>query len=254
MSGWIVKRGERETPIPDEATLRRWANEGRFNSSDLIFHPKLQRWLYANEVLEIKEVVEKRHSSTPTVAKEQPSQTTPQNTGPTTHFVISQDGQQFQCPNVATLQHWADEGRVKPESYVFHPLLQRWIVAREVSELQPTYARTDNIAKLARNYRQLVLLVGGQLVIYVAFQFANSALRSPLLTLLFLVLILISVVALAVYAYRTAEALGSRFAPLWAVAMLVPCVNVITLFILSSKATAMCKARGIPVGFLGPQI
>jgi hypothetical protein len=36
--------------------------------------------------------------------------------------------------------------------------------------------------------------------------------------------------------------------------MLVPLLNVVTLLILSAKATRACRAHGVPVGFLGPKI
>jgi hypothetical protein len=61
-------------------------------------------------------------------------------------------------------------------------------------------------------------------------------------------------IAVAIYAYRTALALGSRAAWVWAIALLVPCVNLITLLILSAKATRVCRRHGIPVGFFGPRI
>lgn len=66
--------------------------------------------------------------------------------------------------------------------------------------------------------------------------------------------LLVTIVALALYAYRTAEALGSSSALLWAVAMLIPCINVLTLLMLSSNATDVCRANGTPVGILGPRV
>jgi len=61
-----------------------------------------------------------------------------------------------------------------------------------------------------------------------------------------------TLVAMAFYGYGTAKALGSKVAWLWALAMLIPCANVISLLAISSKATNACKAHGIPVGLLGP--
>ena len=54
MDGWLLKRGTVERAIPDEITLVKWAAEKRFKASDLIYHPTLQRWLYAREVEEIR--------------------------------------------------------------------------------------------------------------------------------------------------------------------------------------------------------
>jgi len=39
---------------------------------------------------------------------------------------------------------------------------------------------------------------------------------------------------------------------LWAVAMCVPCANLIVLLLLNSRATAWCRERGIEVGLFGP--
>ncbi len=66
--------------------------------------------------------------------------------------------------------------------------------------------------------------------------------------------LIVTVCALAYYGYMTATALGSGVGWLWALAMFVPCANVITLLVLSSKATRMCRANGIPVGFFGPKL
>ena len=41
---------------------------------------------------------------------------------------------------------------------------------------------------------------------------------------------------------------------LWAAAILVPLVNVITLVALSLKATKACRANGVEVGLLGPRL
>jgi hypothetical protein len=56
------------------------------------------------------------------------------------------------------------------------------------------------------------------------------------------------------YVYRTAKSLGSTSGAIWAIAMLVPLVNVLTLLALSSKASAVCRANGIEIGLLGPRI
>ncbi len=66
-------------------------------------------------------------------------------------------------------------------------------------------------------------------------------------------LILLSSVALVRYSYRTASALGSSVPVIWAIAMFVPIVNLVTLLILSSRATRTCRAAGVPVGFFGPK-
>lgn len=67
-------------------------------------------------------------------------------------------------------------------------------------------------------------------------------------------LILVTLLAIIIYGYRTADALGSAVPILWAVAMFFPCINLITLLVLSSRATNACRERGVPVGFLGPDL
>jgi hypothetical protein len=107
-----------------------------------------------------------------------------------------------------------------------------------------------DVQVLARAYKSLVSWFGVQLLIEI---FSSSVPPGPLKGLVSLAL-LASIVPLTIFAYRTAKALGSSLAAVWAVAMFVPCVNVITLLVLSSRATSACRQRNIPVGFFGPKI
>lgn len=115
-----------------------------------------------------------------------------------------------------------------------------------------------NVSELSVAYRRLVLWVGVQLVVAVgggiAVQIVGPSPLGVTIALARLIGVLVTVVALVLYAYRTAVALGSRVGVLWAVAMLVPFLNLITLLLLSSRATKACRAAGVPVGFLGPKI
>ena len=113
-------------------------------------------------------------------------------------------------------------------------------------------AHAFDVAKLARAYRSLVMWFGVQLAMTITnsvFGNGNRAVAGGAG-----LVILVTLVALTIYAYRTASALGSSVPVLWAVAMFVPCINVLTLLVLSSKATAACRERGIAVGFLGPKL
>lgn len=241
-------------PIPDEATLRKWADEGRFSPGDLIYHPDLQRWLYAQEVLEIRGAFQNATNATtpPAVtasASSSPNTQVRHTQVASNEFIIRQAGQDFRASDVATLQSWAREGRILHDSYVFHPLLNRWTYARELAELEESFKRTPaTISNLAVSYRQLVLWVGAQILISVGLLLLDS------LALIFVPALIVTIIALAFYAFRMAEALGSSSALLWAVAMLIPCVNIITLLVLSSKAAEVCRANGVSVGFLGPRI
>lgn len=99
---------------------------------------------------------------------------------------------------------------------------------------------------LAQAYRNLVLWFGVELVSPV-FGFSGISWLQSLV-------VLACSIALTIYSYRTAKALGSTVAWVWGLAMFVPCLNAITLLVISSKATAACKENGIEVGLFGPKI
>jgi hypothetical protein len=266
MAPWIVKRGELQRSVADVDALRQFIRQNRVRANDLVCNPATGEWRAANDTAELRDAfalldggqtvevpqhgprvavtpVESQAGASPPVSL--PAQL--QAVGG--DFVIRQGEHEFRAPDIGTLRVWADEGRVYPDSYVFHPVLNRWSYARELAELEPAYQKRLNATHVASSYRQLVLWVGAQLVISL-----SVMLFGRVLSLLLVPALLITVVALAIYAYRTADALGSSAAPLWAVAMLVPCINIITLLVLSSKATEVCRANGIPVGFLGPRV
>lgn len=109
---------------------------------------------------------------------------------------------------------------------------------------------------LVRSYRSLVRWVGFQLLLAIGGAIVVGALSGQaavVVAWMRLVLIILSSVALVLYAYRTASALGSSAPVVWAIAMFVPLLNLITLLVLSSRATRTCRAAGVPVGFLGPK-
>jgi hypothetical protein len=111
-------------------------------------------------------------------------------------------------------------------------------------------------AAIARFYRRLVLLVGLQIPLGVFQVLAQPAMQGggPLALTWGVVvnLALIGVIVVtAVTAYKLAAQLGS--APIaWAIAMFVPCINVLVLLALSSKAQSWCRRYGVKVGLLGP--
>jgi hypothetical protein len=115
-----------------------------------------------------------------------------------------------------------------------------------------------DVPALAHGYRFLVLWFGVQLLVSGASAIIQVAPIAGALAVVLSLLIsggmLATFVGLIYYGYRTAIALGSGVAWLWALGMVVPCVNVITLLALSSKATRACRANGIEVGLLGPKV
>lgn len=117
-------------------------------------------------------------------------------------------------------------------------------------------AIVQNAEVIARLYRRLVILVGLQLVSALTVQalaaapFAGSFLVAVVADLL----VFGTLIALPVTAYQLTSQMkeGSRSPILWAVMMLLPCVNILSLLILSSRAQAWCRLYGIKVGFFGP--
>jgi hypothetical protein len=116
-------------------------------------------------------------------------------------------------------------------------------------------AIVQNAETIARLYRRLVLVVGLQLL--AAFgrlpliALAPQSLALPILGLVLLVA-LACALALAVTAYKLSEEMGLGVPLLWAIAMFFPCINILTLLVMSSKAQAWCRQYGIKVGLLGP--
>ena len=116
----------------------------------------------------------------------------------------------------------------------------------------------DEAEAIAKLYRRLVLLVGVQLL--VAFLVQVMPLITPrevasvvaFVVLLAGIAILVASILMVVTAYRLAGRLQSGPPILWAVAMFIPCISILTLLALSSKATSWCRRHGIKVGFLGP--
>jgi hypothetical protein len=115
-----------------------------------------------------------------------------------------------------------------------------------------------NVTMLAQAYRRLVLWFGVQLAVGivgpVGVAIAGDSLVGAAVAVGYFGGILATMWALVYYAFLTARALGSRVAVVWALAMLVPLANAITLLILSSRATKACRAHGVPVGLLGPKL
>lgn len=113
-----------------------------------------------------------------------------------------------------------------------------------------------DLRSLVVSYRALVRWVGFQLLLAVGGGIVLGALSGQaavVVAWIRLLGIIATSVMLILYAFRTASALGSSVPVIWAIAMFVPLLNLMTLLILSSRATKTCRAAGVPVGFLGPR-
>jgi hypothetical protein len=111
------------------------------------------------------------------------------------------------------------------------------------------------IEGVARHYRRLVLLVGAQILLAFALQAPAVAGTSAIVVLFafgVLLLALAITIIMAVTVYRLMSLLDDGVPALWAMAILLPVINIIILLVISSKAQTWCKRHGIPVGFFGP--
>lgn len=126
----------------------------------------------------------------------------------------------------------------------------------ESLSLNPTdrLAPVRNAEITAKLYRRLVLLVGLQILL--SFGRVVGALEGSTVALvLFMVVLFLLLwvfVATAVTAYQLTKHMGQSVPILWAIAMFLPCINIITLLVISSNAQSWCRQHGIKVGLLGP--
>jgi hypothetical protein len=124
----------------------------------------------------------------------------------------------------------------------------------ETTIADPASSR-ENANRVVAPYRGLILWFALQLLVGISGALALASVSPelrPIVVRVRSLVIFVTFIGLAIYAYRTSLALGSKVGFLWSLAMIVPLVNLFTLFVLSFKATRACRAAGIPVGFLGP--
>jgi hypothetical protein len=130
-------------------------------------------------------------------------------------------------------------------------------ISAPVARPEPYVA--DEAEAIAKLYRRLVRTVGGQLLLSLIANLRSArpgsggedVLTGLLAIVIFIALIVTEVVVVGT-AYKLARRLGSGTPILWAIAMFIPCINILTLLALSSKATSWCRRHGIKVGFFGP--
>jgi hypothetical protein len=111
----------------------------------------------------------------------------------------------------------------------------------------------DEAEAIARLYRRLVLLVGAQLLLGVLANMLSVVRSGGILLLLLAAPVTIGIsIFTVVTAYKLSDRLKAGLPILWAIAMFIPCINIITLLALSATATSWCRRHGIKVGFFGP--
>jgi hypothetical protein len=150
----------------------------------------------------------------------------------------------------AGLAGWMAAGDLPELSQQLPPALPASPVPQAPYRLVPV-AEAEGIAKL---YRRLVLLVGLQILLSFGqipmIQVPEA--QKALVGMVTLGVLLVVLVAIAVTAYQLTLLLDSGSPVLWAIAMFLPCINILVLLVLSSKAQDWCRRYGIKVGFFGP--
>lgn len=63
---------------------------------------------------------------------------------------VRRGSEEFACGDVAVLKQWASEGRVRREDYVFNPVLNQWLYARDAAELQPCFSPSESTQQASR--------------------------------------------------------------------------------------------------------
>jgi len=101
---------------------------------------------------------------------------------------------------------------------------------------------------IAVNQRRVILCFGILLLCNIG-QVAMATIL-PILAPILMIGSLVTMVVSIVFVYRLAKALG-YIAIIYAIAMVIPCISLITLLVIVSRATNTLKKAGIKVGFFG---
>jgi hypothetical protein len=60
---------------------------------------------------------------------------------------VRRDKEEWPAPDAAMIRQWAELGKVLPSDYVYNPVLDKWMYAREVAEISGVFeskkARSD---------------------------------------------------------------------------------------------------------------
>lgn len=118
--------------------------------------------------------------------------------------------------------------------------------ARYDRHMSEPRGEVEHLRELATSYRRTVGLLA---VSWLATAFSSEVpgvLAGPIL--------LAIAVLLAVQGARLARLLGLPLPIGWGVLLFIPLVNLVTLLVLSRKATAYCRVHGVRVGLLGPRL
>jgi len=98
-------------------------------------------------------------------------------------WIVRIGDREYRTAQIAELKRWYSEGRIQPDTVIFHPVLQRWLYPREVEELRGIAPRGLN-----RNGVSVDDVVLGRLRFWKAAALASGALAGLLLLSLLLLL------------------------------------------------------------------
>jgi hypothetical protein len=109
----------------------------------------------------------------------------------------------------------------------------------------------QNLYAIAINQRRLLLTFGFQILCNATEFFVGATgAAAPIVAVAALILWVVGVVCSIIFMYRLASAL-SLAGVLYAILMIFPCIGLITLLIVSSRATKALKTAGVKVGLFG---
>jgi hypothetical protein len=60
------------------------------------------------------------------------------------------DSQETTIDSVATLKQWATEGRIQRDDYVFNPVLEQWLYAKDTVEIQGLFNTKEKVKEAGR--------------------------------------------------------------------------------------------------------
>jgi hypothetical protein len=108
--------------------------------------------------------------------------------------------------------------------------------------------RDNSLYEVARGQRKVLMCFAALLTCNIA-QVAVGAVAPPA-AIFFALGSLVALIFSVIAVYRLAKALGYT-AIIYAIAMIIPCINLLTLLVVVSRATQCLKQGGVKVGLLG---
>jgi hypothetical protein len=78
---------------------------------------------------------------------------------------LKRGSEEIVIDSVATLKQWAAEGRIQREDYLYNPVLEQWLYAKETVEIQNLFSHKDATKEAKRlNSLGLGFGIGGLLL------------------------------------------------------------------------------------------